>query len=438
MQDFGFKPLRVINPDMELLGEVKSFTSLQLEHHFTHVSKFELYLPAALPEASLLQRKNMLIMPGRPEIAYIIRFRSIKSKEVGIENELWTIRGEHLKSILGQRIIMPPQEDSHVRYKGTIPDALRYFVSTQAIEPEDPNRVIPGLILDKEPEDTLPLDPPEEPEEGVEETEEDDETIEDLGDGIYLFEGRFQSLPDFLEKICGESNFGWTVELDPKNKQYIFKVLEGADRSIEQKEVPPIIFSTERGTLQELEYIESELDFKNTALVAGQGKGIERKINLIGGDHSGLDRYELFVDARDVENEEDIPEDEQTGPGAIDPEEPEPGLTENKRPRPEEDIMRDLQKRGEEKLLDHEQEQFLEGTTSQSSRYEFKKDWNLGDRVTIVSHALDVLYHNKITSVNEVIEYGKHTITPILGKKKPNLKDQLLNEIGEAKVTSTE
>ena len=52
--------------------------------------------------------------------------------------------------------------------------------------------------------------------------------------------------------------------------------------------------------------IDSRMNYANVAVVAGQGEGADRAITIVG-DAEGLDSFELFVDARDIENEEDLP-----------------------------------------------------------------------------------------------------------------------------------
>lgn len=54
-------------------------------------------------------------------------------------------------------------------------------------------------------------------------------------------------------------------------------------------------------------FIESLLSFANTALVGGEGEGVERTFVTTGGG-IGLDRYEVFVDAKDLRME-DFPDD---------------------------------------------------------------------------------------------------------------------------------
>lgn len=124
---------------------------------------------------------------------------------------------------------------------------------------------------------------------------------------------------------------------------------EGRNLVANQTGLPQAIFSTEFETIESLEYTESDLDYKNFAVVAGQGEGIERRIISIG-DAAGADRYEMFVDARDVSEEDD-----------------------KGNPRPDEKVIADLNKSGNEKMSGHAQEIYLSGQILTTSRLIFEK-----------------------------------------------------------------
>ena len=54
--------------------------------------------------------------------------------------------------------------------------------------------------------------------------------------------------------------------------------------------------------IYELEYTKDVSEYKNCAIVAGQGEGANREIVIVNDNLSGQDRKELFVDARDIED----------------------------------------------------------------------------------------------------------------------------------------
>ncbi|WP_325166615.1 siphovirus ReqiPepy6 Gp37-like family protein [Viridibacillus soli] len=160
---------------------------------------------------------------------------------------------------------------------------------------------------------------------------------------------RFDVLAEELTTISQLSGLGWNIIIDIKNKQFVFDVQVGVNRVATQRVNPPVIFSPEYNSLKSMGYTESYLDFKNMAYVAGQGEGIECRVITLNEDTTeGYNRYELFVDARDVEEmmqQEGVDEEgnETTEDVSL----------------PIEDIEKDLTNRGEEKLDEHKQEFFI-------------------------------------------------------------------------------
>ncbi|WP_203364746.1 siphovirus ReqiPepy6 Gp37-like family protein, partial [Bacillus sp. REN10] len=154
---------------------------------------------------------------------------------------------------------------------------------------------------------------------------------------------RFKVLSEEMAEIALLSGLGWNVTLDTLNKKFVFDVQTGKDLTTNQSINPPVIFSPEFNSLKDMSYTESSLDYKNMAYVAGQGEGVDRRVITINDDTiSGLERCELFVDARDIEEEKQV-----EGSDPV--------------PRPVEDIITDLVNRGNQKLAEHEQEIYLDG-----------------------------------------------------------------------------
>ena len=74
----------------------------------------------------------------------------------------------------------------------------------------------------------------------------------------------------------------------------MFEVLEGVDRSANQTKRPPMIFNVDYDNVSNREFISDITEYKNTAIVAGQGEGVNRRIRYVGNENSGMNRYELF------------------------------------------------------------------------------------------------------------------------------------------------
>src|SRR5699024_7019316 len=123
---------------------------------------------------------------------------------------------------------------------------------------------------------------------------------------------RFKNVADELEGISKESNIGWNVYVDIPNKLFVFDVVEPKDLSNNNDEGnTPVFFSPQFNNIENQTLVDSLNDYKNFGYIGGQGEGVERKIINIG-DEKGLNRYEMFIDARDIgESEAGIDEDEE-------------------------------------------------------------------------------------------------------------------------------
>lgn len=106
------------------------------------------------------------------------------------------------------------------------------------------------------------------------------------------------NLYDVIQKICEEQGIGFKITLNDE-KQFVFELYAGSDRSYDQTENPYVIFSPKFENIINSNYIESKASLKTVTLVGGEGEGADRRYTTVGGG-SGLNRRELFTDARDI------------------------------------------------------------------------------------------------------------------------------------------
>ena len=88
-----------------------------------------------------------------------------------------------------------------------------------------------------------------------------------------------------------------------------FVVFQGTDRSVQQSERPVVIFSDEFGNLAAPKYTKTSVDYKNKAYVAGQGEGDDRVVVIVDLT-DGEEARELYVDAKDIQQEEGVTAEE--------------------------------------------------------------------------------------------------------------------------------
>lgn len=376
--------LRIIDDEFNLLGEIDQYTSLQMNNSWSGIGEVELHVNRYVQYAEHLQMDNIIFPTNRLDRAFVILSREIELNEEGKATENWRITALPIKAYLAKRLVFPALNQSHNVVKASVEDVMYHYVQTEMITPYDEGRIYPNMTVT---------------------------TSKSRGE-IIEKKVRFDGLAELLESLSKNSNFGWNVELDVENKKFVFKVLEGTNRSVNQVDNPPVIFSTEFGTLLNLSFAESKLEYKNVAIVAGQGEGIDRTIVQVG-EATGKDRYEVFIDARDVSDTEGEGEEEVA--------------------RPQADVEAELKERAEEKLEEFKQTIFLEGQALDNSAQQFEHDYFVGDIVTLQDKGWGVTIDVRITSAKEVVEDHRKSIELTYDNDRPTLISKIKKELSNFK-----
>lgn len=343
----------VFNKDLQMIGVVDAFTSLIWTTRYFEKGDFELYLPASEEHTALLQKDCYLVREkdihgNRLENVMIIR--NILLVTDVEEGDYLAVSGYDLKELLQRRIIW-----EQTTLNGYVEAAIRRVITENAISPKQPERVIPRLKL--------------------------------LGFDGYLDRMEKQvtgeNLYDFLVTTCKTYGFGWEIYVD--GEDFIFIMTRGTDRTYNQTDYPPVIFSDEYDNLLSTSYQYNKDAYKNVALVAGEGEGTNRKTRVVG-TASGLDRYELFVDARSTSsNDGEIEESEYQGL---------------------------LDEAGSEALADCREIENFEGKIESGTNFVFGKDYFLGDVVEVVNR-YGIHGTPRITGVIESVDSNGITTIPI-------------------------
>lgn len=106
-----------------------------------------------------------------------------------------------------------------------------------------------------------------------------------------------------IKPFCGLA-IGNHIQTDAESNSKFFKFMlyAGVDRSYDQTKVPYVIFSPDFDNMLNSNYVESKASLKNVTLVGGEGEGSLRKYATVG-EASGLNRRELFTDAKDISSD---------------------------------------------------------------------------------------------------------------------------------------
>lgn len=108
----------------------------------------------------------------------------------------------------------------------------------------------------------------------------------------------YPDLFSLSQTLCRATDLGFRFNHDKLNKRLLFDVYKGGD-------MKNVRFSEDYGNLANLALKQSETGYKNVAYVGGAGEGAERTFVVCGDtDATGLERHEMFVDARDLKQED--------------------------------------------------------------------------------------------------------------------------------------
>src|SRR5699024_5300061 len=224
--------------------------------------------------------------------------------------------------------------------------------------------------------------------------------IRGLGEKI-TWESRYRNIANELNDISVRTNVGWGVYVDFETRMFVFDVFQAKDLTKGNDEGnSPVFFSPEFDSIKSQRFIDSEADYKNVAYVGGQGEGVERRVVQLNED-VGWERYEEFVDARDIGDKDEETDEELT----------------------EEEIDQLLAKRGTEKLADLGRLLSLEAEIitpiANRSTFQYERDYDLGDKVEVYNRSWGLTMEAPIVKVTEIYEEGGFTLEATFGEDRP-------------------
>ncbi|MEA0563488.1 siphovirus ReqiPepy6 Gp37-like family protein [Lysinibacillus irui] len=376
------KPIRILSLNMDILAEIDNYESMFFNRSWHGIGAIELRINRHMKYANTLLKDNLILIGTDLNKVFIIKHREIELDENGKITENWLIKGYALKSIVAQRITIPPNDTSHDNKSGSTETVMKHYVNNHLINPVDSRRRISQLII-----------------------------APDKQRGVHVdYSSRYKNVAEEVSTLSLTSGLGWDVTLDIRNKKWVFDVVGGKNLIAGQSLNPPVIFSPQFESLKSLQYTQSELNYKNVAIVAGQGEGVDRRVIEVLGNNAGtaINRHEVFIDARDVAETDD--EDH---------------------PLPEEQIIKALTDRGKQNLQELMQEEYLEGQILTNSPFKYQKDYDLGDVTTIQNNDWGITMDARITEIKEVHEATGFSIEATFGNDRPTLIQKIKQELSQ-------
>lgn len=314
----------ILDRSFNSVGIIDAYEAFIWNDRYDKAGDFELYVPVSEEILNTILPDYYIYVTESDKLMIVEEFQLTTDPKKG--NNL-KISGRSLESILDRRIIW-----NQTTLDGYLQGQVKKLITQNIINPEDTNRKIPNFIF----EDTS------------------DSYIAQLhirsqytGDNLY----------DVICSICEDCGIGFKIYLN-SSKQFVFTLYNGIDRSFSQNIMSPIIFSPNFDNLLETAYSYDQKEFKTIGLVGGEGEGKDRKTIDVGDTTIvGLDRRELYIDARDLstnEGEIDLPT-----------------------------YYTQLIQRGDEKLVEYRIESYFEGSLETNIGFKYGVDFFIGDIVEV-------------------------------------------------------
>lgn len=365
----------IFDPNLNWVGIVENYISATWAPEFRNKGTFAFSVPYTTEMRAFLLRGNYVTRRDDDHIG-IIRRVVIKDD---VDQQTIEVSGEFALGILGQRVVLDKSD-----LVGSKAAVIKKLLENNLTDPENQARKYPLVEIDS---DILSVGSPEE-------------------ESYNLFG---TCLLAACQKIIKNTNIGIRVVLkrnastkDPEG--LVVQLYEGVDRRYSQSENTRILFSDTVDNLYGSEYEQSSEHLKNVALVLGEGEG-ENRVSLLVGDAEGIDRFETVVDAQGQSSDN----------GEITAEE-----------------YAELLKNAGRAALSYEVESFA-GLIVNTSNYVYRRDYNIGDIITLYNSRIGVSVDARITGVSETEDEEGYSIIPILGAD-TEINDEVGQVDGEIQV----
>lgn len=266
---------------------IRTFTFIQYTKYFNDIGTFTVKVPVeekSLP--NLMKTGNYILFDE--DVMGIIKYAHKES----IDSAFVEIKGYTINHILTYRSFLVT-----TNYSGEVVEIIRNMVNDLFISNNDARRNI-GLI-------------------SLEDEYPESEEIE--------FQNTGETVAEEIRYLNLQYNFGYDLVAEiqkydetqdrPTNiKGFEFRTLVPEDHTMfNQVGNTPVVFSADMNNLSDLIYENDDTEYCNVAIVAGEDYGKDRKIVETGDIlASGINRIELYVDARDIQSgqHEYVTEDE--------------------------------------------------------------------------------------------------------------------------------
>ena len=349
---------------MELLDIAEQYNSITWNDKFYECGTFTLNFPMIPKNIELLKMTNMIYIGDNNAAVIETLIKNITENKT----ESAQVGGRFIAKHLSQR-----QNWGRVLETGITYELLmRKIVNESLVNPTDVNRAMANILLGN---------------------------LNNYSE-VVSYQDSYGKVLKIIEELAKSSGIGFFLRFDPNLRKMIFETRKGTNRTINQSVNNRVLFSRDLDNVITQTYTESISNYANIALIGGSGDDEARKLTSIG-TATGVDRYEMFVDAKDISDKINTVE-----------------ITW--------DIYEPmLKQRGQEKLNENSEIKTFEGVFNLKGQNKYGIDFFLGDYVTVFDKKWGVMLDTQITEVTQIIEPKNTKTTLTLGNKIPTIFDKI-------------
>ena len=357
----------VYDKDFKQIASVDDYISLIWTERYYEAGEFSLKLSALSPWFASFMVGNYLRLKNNNTAMIIEQILVQQTVEDGI---VATISGRSLSSLLRRRVLWSTQ------YTASNDNAAKFICDV--VERQTSGDSEHGGINRK-----FPI------------------VVDRAYTGLAAYTNRIScqctlySLYEFVQELCMLYDVGFILKWpapEDNAHNFIFSLYEGVERTIGNSDGRAfVVFSEEYDNLVSMNYKVAMVEYCNTALVLGEDSGSSRRRVVVNKHFTGMDRYELLVDARDIQSETN------------DPNQPEDDST----------YLQKLAARGKEKLAKTLYSGEVEAEVEPNTTFKYGTDYFLGDVVSIMS-SFGIATDARITEYTISVEGGDTRAFPTL------------------------
>lgn len=339
--------LIICDKDYKKIGIIDASDVLWTTRYYD-VGDFELHIPLLDEYLNILVEENYVFRSSNKQFALIEKI-NIKNN-IDNSSEI-VVSGRFVECLLERRIIW-----SQTQINGLLESGIRNLISDNFIVPTLPFRKMSEIKL------------------GTYKGYNEKINTQYTGDNVLMV----------IKDICKSYGLGFKFIFDDKN--FYFELYKGINRSKSQKELPFVAFSDEFDNLLSSEYQYDVSNYKNSALVAGEGEGLDRKTQSINDNISGISRREIFVDARDLSSNSDNVSNME--------------------------YSATLLQRGNEALVEFSNIENFTSQIDEVGNFKYDIDYKIGDIVTIYDSRINKMADKRIVEIIECEDEKGYRVSP--------------------------